>query len=104
MDASTFLIAVAQIIMIDILLGGDNAVVIALACRGLPPHQRAKGIVWGTVGAIILRVILIAFALALLQIPFLKLVGALLLVRNGGKLIAPEAASRVSARCAWGRR
>ena len=85
-----FWLAVGQIIMIDILLGGDNAVVIALACRGLPPHQRAKGIVWGTVCAIVLRVILIAFALALLQIPFLKLVGALLLVWIGVKLIVPE--------------
>ncbi|QTD45576.1 TerC family protein [Ottowia testudinis] len=85
-----FWVAVGQIIMIDILLGGDNAVVIALACRGLPPHQRTKGIIWGTVGAIVLRVILIAFALALLQIPFLKLVGALLLIWIGVKLIAPD--------------
>ncbi|MEZ5606613.1 MAG: TerC family protein [Burkholderiaceae bacterium] len=85
-----FWIAVGQIIVIDILLGGDNAVVIALACRGLPKQQRLQGIVWGTVGAIILRVILIAFALALLQIPYLKLVGGLLLVWIGVKLIAPE--------------
>ena len=85
-----FWLAVGQIIMIDILLGGDNAVVIALACRRLPPEQRTKGIIWGTVGAILLRVILIAFALALLQIPFLKLVGALLLLWIGVKLIAPE--------------
>ena len=85
-----FWVAVGQIIMIDILLGGDNAVVIALACRGLPPAQRTKGIIWGTVGAIILRVILIALALALLQVPYLKLVGALLLIWIGVKLIAPE--------------
>lgn len=85
-----FWVAVGQIIMIDILLGGDNAVVIALACRSLPPHQRTKGIIWGTAGAIILRVILIAFALALLAIPFLKVVGALLLVWIGVKLIAPH--------------
>ena len=83
-------VAVGQIIMIDILLGGDNAVVIALACRGLPAHQRTKGIIWGTAGAIVLRVILIAFALALLQVPFLKFVGALLLIWIGIKLIAPE--------------
>ena len=85
-----FWLAVGQIIIIDILLGGDNAVVIALACRGLPPHQRAKGIVWGTVGAIVLRIILIAFALALLQVPYLKFIGALLLLWIGVKLIAPE--------------
>ncbi len=85
-----FWLAVGQIIMIDILLGGDNAVVIALACRGLPPKQRTKGILWGTVGAIVLRVILIAFALTLLQVPFLKLVGALLLLWIGVKLLVPE--------------
>ena len=85
-----FWIAVGQIILIDILLGGDNAVVIALACRGLPAHQRTKGIIWGTVGAIVLRIILIAFALALLQIPYLKLIGALLRLWIGVKLIAPE--------------
>src|SRR5574343_225936 len=82
-------IAVGQIIMIDILLGGDNAVVIALACRKLPPAQRAQGIFWGTVGAIVLRVVLIFFALTLLAIPFLKLAGAALLVWIGVKLIAP---------------
>jgi len=85
-----FWIAVGQIIMIDILLGGDNAVVIALACRGLPKHQRTKGIIWGTAGAILLRVILIAFALALLAVPYLKFVGALLLIWIGVKLIAPD--------------
>jgi len=85
-----FWIAVGQIIMIDILLGGDNAVVIALACRSLPPAQRTKGIIWGTAGAIVLRVILIFFALTLLQIPYLKLVGALLLVWIGVKLLLPE--------------
>ncbi len=81
--------AVVQIIIIDILLGGDNAVVIALACRNLPAHQRSKGILWGTVGAIVLRVILIAFAVALLQVPFLKLAGGALLVWIGMKLLAP---------------
>jgi len=85
-----FWVAVGQIIMIDILLGGDNAVVIALACRKLPPAQRTKGILWGTAGAIVLRVILIFFALTLLAIPFLKVVGALLLVWIGVKLLAPE--------------
>ena len=84
-----FWIAVGQIIMIDILLGGDNAVVIALACRQLPPQLRTKGILWGTAGAIILRVVLIAFALTLLQVPYLKLVGAALLLWIGVKLLAP---------------
>lgn len=85
-----FWVAVGQIILIDILLGGDNAVVIALACRSLPPEQRRKGILWGTAGAIILRVILIAFALALLAVPYLKIVGAVLLIWIGVKLLIPE--------------
>ena len=85
-----FWLAVGQIIMIDILLGGDNAVVIALACRQLTPQLRTKGILWGTAGAIVLRVILIAFALTLLQLPFLKLVGAALLLWIGVKLLVPD--------------
>jgi len=85
-----FWVAVGQIILIDILLGGDNAVVIALACRSLPEAQRVKGILWGTAGAIILRVILIAFALTLLAIPYLKLVGGALLVWIGVKLLMPQ--------------
>ncbi len=85
-----FWVAVGQIIMIDILLGGDNAVVIALACRKLPAKQRTQGILWGTAGAILLRVILIFFALTLLAIPYLKIVGALLLVWIGVKLLAPD--------------
>ncbi|QDQ87871.1 TerC family protein [Alcaligenaceae bacterium SJ-26] len=82
--------AVFQIILIDILLGGDNAVVIALACRNLAPAQRLKGILWGTAGAIVLRVILIFFALTLLAVPFLKIAGALMLVWIGIKLMLPD--------------
>lgn len=82
--------AVFQIVLIDILLGGDNAVVIALACRKLDHRQRIQGILWGTAGAIVLRVILIAFALTLLAIPFLKVVGALLLLWIGIKLMLPD--------------
>jgi YjbE family integral membrane protein len=90
LSSPEFWIAVGQIIMIDILLGGDNAVVIALACRKLPPAQRIRGIIWGTAGAIVLRVILIFFALTLLAIPYLKLVGAVLLVWIGIKLLMPD--------------
>lgn len=82
--------AVFQIILIDILLGGDNAVVIALACRNLPHKQRMQGILWGTAGAIFLRVALIAFALTLLAVPYLKIIGALLLVWVGIKLLVPD--------------
>ncbi|KGO34483.1 MAG: TerC family protein [Desulfoprunum sp.] len=87
---SQFWLAVPQIIAIDILLGGDNAVVIALACRKLPPHQRKKGIAWGVVGAIALRIVLIFFALQLLALPYLKVVGALLLLWIGVNLLQPE--------------
>lgn len=85
-----FWLAVGQIVMIDILLGGDNAVVIALACRNLPPDLRKKGIIWGTLGAIVLRVVLIFFAMSLLKLPYLKLVGAVLLFWIGVKLLVPE--------------
>jgi len=82
--------ALFQIILIDILLGGDNAVIIALACRNLPPKQRMKGILWGTAGAIGMRVVLIAFALVLLEVPFLKIVGGALLLWIGIKLLVPQ--------------
>ena len=90
LSSTAFWVALGQIVVIDILLGGDNAVVIALACRKLPPAQRARGIFWGTAGAIVLRVVLILFAMTLLNLPFLKLVGALLLVWIGVKLLAPD--------------
>jgi predicted tellurium resistance membrane protein TerC len=70
-----FWLAVGQIILIDILLGGDNAIVIALACRGLPEHQRRQGIFWGTMGAIVIRVALIGVALTLLGHSVFKAVG-----------------------------
>ncbi|MBL8390735.1 MAG: TerC family protein [Candidatus Accumulibacter sp.] len=88
--STAFWISVLQIIAIDVLLGGDNAVVIALACRRLPEAQRNKGIFWGVFGAIALRVILIYFALQLLAVPYLKFVGGVLLFWIGIKLILPE--------------
>lgn len=81
-------LAVGQIILIDILLGGDNAIVIALACRNLPVRLRFKGILWGTFGAIAIRVVLIAFAVTLLQVPYIKGLGGLLLFWIGIKLLA----------------
>src|ERR1700712_2571000 len=85
-----FWVAVGQIVMIDILLGGDNAVVIALACRNLPTELRRKGILWGTAGALGPRVILIFFAMSLLALPYLKLIGAALLLWIGVKLLQPN--------------
>ena len=92
MDLSSpqFWIAVLQIILIDILLSGDNAVVIALACRNLPPRQRRLGVFWGVAGAIILRVTLTFFAVSLLAISYLKIIGAALLLWIGVKLIQPQ--------------
>ena len=84
-----FWVAVVQIIVIDILLAGDNAVVIALACRNLPPDLRKKGIFWGVAGAIGLRVALTAFAATLLTLPGLKLAGGLALLWIGIKLVGP---------------
>lgn len=84
-----FWIAVGQIIAIDILLGGDNAVVIALASRRLPVQQRAQAIFWGMFGAVGLRMVLIFFALELLRFPYLKIVGGLLLLWIGIKLLLP---------------
>lgn len=90
LTSPVFWVAVLQIIAIDIVLGGDNAVVIALASRRLPQQQRRQAIFWGVFGAIALRVILIFFALQLLQIPYLKIVGGLLLFWIGLKLMAPQ--------------
>lgn len=83
-------VVVGQIILIDILLGGDNAIVIALACRHLPDHLRFRGILWGTVGAIVVRIVLIAFAVTLLDLPWLKIIGGLLLLWIGVKLMLDE--------------
>jgi YjbE family integral membrane protein len=82
--------ALVQIIAIDILLGGDNAVIIALACRNLPIHMRNKAIMAGVAGAIALRIALLFFALQLLSLPGLKVVGALLLLWIGIKLLKQD--------------
>ncbi|UFH48697.1 TerC family protein [Pseudomonas sp. KNUC1026] len=81
-------IALLQILAIDILLGGDNAVVIAMACRRLPREKRKQAIWGGMLGAILVRIVLLFFAMQLLALPWLKLVGALLLLWVGIKLIA----------------
>ena len=80
-------ISILQIIAIDIVLGGDNAIVIALACKNLPEKQRKLGIFYGALGAIILRVIMVFFATSLLMISGLKIIGGLLLLWIGIKLI-----------------
>jgi YjbE family integral membrane protein len=90
LEQPAFWIAVLQIIWIDILLSGDNAVVIALACRRLPPQQRIWGVVLGTVVAIALRVVFAGLVTTLMQVPYLKLVGGALLLWIAVKLLGPE--------------
>ncbi len=85
-----FWVAVLQIIVIDILLSGDNAVVIALACRNLPDRQRRLGIFWGVGGAIMLRVVLTFFAVTLLALSYVKIIGGALLMWIGIKLVLPQ--------------
>lgn len=90
MPESQFWVGLLQIIWIDILLSGDNAVVIALACRRLPEHQRRWGIMLGAGAAIGLRVVFAIFVVYLLGVPYLKLIGAVLLLWIAVKLILPE--------------
>jgi YjbE family integral membrane protein len=83
-------VTIGQIILIDILLGGDNAIVIALACRHLPADIRKKGIFYGTAGAIVIRILLISFAVTLLTLPYLKLIGGVMLLWIGIKLLTDD--------------
>ncbi len=89
-DDPGFWFAVLQIIWIDVLLSGDNAVVIALACRKLPPRQRLWGVVLGTIVAISLRVVFAGAITTLMQLAYLKLVGGALLLWIAVKLLGPE--------------
>lgn len=76
-----------QIILLDLALGGDNSIVIGMAAKGLPPHLQKKVIFWGTAGAIIARAILAVLLVWLLQIPYLKTIGGVVLIYIGMKLI-----------------
>jgi YjbE family integral membrane protein len=88
-----FWLAVVAIMFVNILLSGDNAIVIALACRNLSPRARRQGIFWGVLGAIVLRIALTFFVMSLLVDPWLKLVAAALLAWIGVRLIAEETSS-----------
>ena len=85
-----FLMGLMGIMMVNIVLSGDNAVVIAMASRCLPPKQQKLAIFWGSAGAIILRVILTVVAVILLQIPYLQCLGGLLLIWIAAKLLMEE--------------
>ncbi|XSG82572.1 MAG: TerC family protein [Methyloligella sp. ZOD6] len=93
LDDPSFLVAVFQIIWIDLLLSGDNAVVIALACRTLPPRQRLSGLVLGTGVAITMRVSFAGIITTLMTVPYLKIAGGGLLLWIAIKLLAPDTAA-----------
>lgn len=79
--------AFGAIVVANLLLSGDNAIVIAMAARSLPPPQRKLAVVWGSVAAIVLRIVLTVAAATLLQLPYLKLAGALALLWIGARLL-----------------
>jgi YjbE family integral membrane protein len=85
-----FWIGLGTIIWVNIILSGDNAVVIALAARSLPPRQQSQAIFWGAGAAVVLRIVLTIVAVKLLELPFLKLVGAAALLWIAVKLLVPE--------------
>lgn len=85
--SAPFWLAIGKIAWIDVLLSGDNAVVIALAARNLSPDRQKKAVILGSAGAIVLRIVLIFFAVALLTLPYVKLVGAVLLLWIGIQLL-----------------
>ena len=89
-DDPEFWTALLKIIGVNIVLSGDNAVVIALAARSLHGRQQKQAIFWGSGAAIVMRIILTLFAVALLALPYLKLVGSVLLLWIGVKLLLPE--------------
>ncbi|ADU93017.1 TerC family protein [Geobacillus sp. Y412MC52] len=85
--SAEFWTALLSIVIIDLLLAGDNAIVIGLAARNLPKHQQKKAVVWGTVGAVVIRALATIFVVWLLKIPGLLLVGGVLLVWIAYKLL-----------------
>lgn len=87
---TAFWIALAQIIGVNIVLSGDNAVVIALAARSLPPKQQKQAVLWGSGAAVVMRIVLTIVAVELLRLPYLKLIGAVLLLWIGIQLLLPE--------------
>jgi YjbE family integral membrane protein len=90
MQQPAFWVAVGKIIWINVLLSGDNALVIALACRGLEPRQRLWGMILGAAAAVVLRIIFTTIVATLMGLPYLKLVGGLALIVIAAKLLVPE--------------
>lgn len=92
-----FLSALLSIVIIDLVLAGDNAIVIGLAARNLPKHQQKKAVIWGTVGAVVIRALATLFVVWLLNVPGLLLVGGILLVWIAYKLLVEEKGHDVEA-------
>src|SRR6202049_4567607 len=90
MQQPAFWVAVGKIIWINVLLSGDNALVIALACRGLAPRQRLWGMILGAGVAVLLRIIFTGIVAKLMVLPYLKLVGGLALLVIAAKLLVPD--------------
>ena len=93
---TVFWIALMQIIGVNIVLSGDNAVVIALAARSLPREQQKKAIMWGSGAAVVMRIVLTIVAVEMLTLPYLKLVGAALLLWIGVRLLLPGRRARAA--------
>ncbi|HEY9064567.1 MAG TPA: TerC family protein [Burkholderiaceae bacterium] len=90
LQTTDFWIGLVKIIWINIILSGDNAVVIALAARSLPPHQQKQAVFFGSGAAVVLRIILTVVAAKLLALPYLQIVGGLLLLWIGVQLLGEE--------------
>src|SRR5205809_7763526 len=87
---TAFWIALLKMMWINVLLSGDNAVVIAMACLGLPPRQRMWGMILGAGVAVVLRVIFTVVVASLMLLPWLKIIGGLALVFSSAKFLSPE--------------
>src|ERR1700730_12194486 len=92
--ATAFWLPLLEIIWINILLSGDNAVVIALACRSLPETQRKLGVIFGSGGAVALHVVFTVLVVELLGLPFVKIAGGVLLLWIGVRLAGAEGAQK----------
>ena len=90
LQSADFWIGLVKIVWINIILSGDNAVVIALAARSLPPHQQKKAVFWGSGAAVVLRILLTVVAAKLLQLPYLQIIGGILLLWIGVQLLAGD--------------
>ena len=102
LDSPEFWLAFVKIVWINILLSGDNAVVIALACRGLPQRQRLWGMIFGAGVAVLLRIVFTSVVASLMLLPYLKIVGGLALFYIAAKLLVPaEASERPVGRHLW---